>query len=102
MLVNIRFGEFKYLVSGLDRLSICMKDSGMYENYRFISEVPEGKYDDYYVYGVGIIKSEFEIGPDGPDTIEKRNMINEKKCFMECMEIVLDKKPKKVGQAITG
>lgn len=55
---RIRFGELRTVISRIDRLSICMKETLQYENYENISQVPE-KYDDYSVYGIGMICSEF-------------------------------------------
>lgn len=96
MSYDMKFKDFKKYVSVIDRVSICMQDTLQYDNYRYMADVPNGKYDDYYVYGVGLIQSEFEIGPDGPDSLEKENMINNKYCLMECMEIMLSKAPRDV------
>ena len=32
-----------------------------YDNYTLVSDIPEGKYDDFYVYGVGMIDVEFPL-----------------------------------------
>lgn len=55
---RIRFGELRTVISRIDRLSICMKDTLQYENFDSILQVPE-KYDDCLVYGIGMISSEF-------------------------------------------
>ena len=56
----MKFKEIKKYISAIDRVSICMYETLRYENYRFIRRVPD-KYDEYYVYGIGLIESEFEI-----------------------------------------
>ena len=49
---------------------ICwMHETLQYENYRLIREVPES-YNDYYVYGVGMIESEFSEDDNYIDTIK--------------------------------
>lgn len=55
---NIKFKDFKPFVARLERLSICMKETMQYENFICLKDVPE-KYDEYYVYGIGSIESEF-------------------------------------------
>ena len=37
-----------------------MRETLRYENYRFLRDVPD-KYDEFYVYGIGMIDSEFDI-----------------------------------------
>ena len=56
----IKFGELKKYLSRVTRLSICFT-SGHYDNYLLVSDIPEGKYDDMYVYGVGMIDVEFPL-----------------------------------------
>lgn len=36
----VTFGEIRAIVSRIDRVSICMRETMAYENFRFISEVP--------------------------------------------------------------
>ena len=56
----IKFGELKKYLSRVTRLSICFT-SGHYDNYLLVSDIPEGKYDDMYVYGVGMTDVEFPL-----------------------------------------
>ncbi len=56
----IKFGELKKYISRVVRLSICFHD-GHYDNYTMLSDVPEGKYDDLYVYGIGMADVEFPL-----------------------------------------
>ena len=54
----ILFKEIRQYLARNVRLSICFKD-GHYDDYLTRSDIPEGKYDDLYVYGVGKIDVEF-------------------------------------------
>ena len=60
MEMNLKFKKLKKYISVIDRVSICMRETLRYENYRFLRDVPE-KYDELYVYGIGMIDSEFKI-----------------------------------------
>lgn len=75
----VTFGEIRAIVSRIDRVSICMLETMAYENFRFISEVPHS-YDGKYLYGFGLIESEFE-GEDGWG-------------HLPCLEIMLSEEPK--------
>lgn len=55
---DLTFGELRWYISRIDRLSICMLEDLSYHNYICMSHVPEN-YDKYYVYGIGMIDSEF-------------------------------------------
>ena len=65
MEMNLKFKELKKYISVLDRVSICMRGTLRYENYRFLRDVPN-KYDELYIYGIGMIDSEFDI--ENPET----------------------------------
>lgn len=72
---GILFGEIRKYCSRIDRVSICMQETLSYENYERIQDVPK-EYDNKYLYGFGVIESEFD------DT------------FKQCMEIMLSEKPR--------
>jgi hypothetical protein len=72
---DLKFGKLRRYISKIDRISICMHETLQYENYHLIREVPE-LYDDYYVYGFGMIESEFD------DTLKK------------CIEVMISKEPR--------
>lgn len=55
--MNLKFKDLRNYVSRIDRISICLKDTLQYENYCCMKDVPD-KYDEYYVYGIGMIDSE--------------------------------------------
>lgn len=59
MVKAITFGDIRPYFSRIDRVSICMKETLAYQNYVFVKDVPHD-YDRYYLYGFGIIDSEFE------------------------------------------
>jgi hypothetical protein len=56
--MSITFNEIKQYVSRVVRVSICFED-GSYDNYTLISDIPEGKYNKLYLFGVGMIDVEF-------------------------------------------
>ena len=72
---GITFGTIRKFCSHIDRISICMKETLQYENFTFIKEVPQ-TYDKYFLYGFGMIESEFD------DDIK------------ECIEIMLSEEPR--------
>ena len=54
----IKFKEIRQYLARNLKLSICFED-GHYDDYLTRSDIPEGKYDDLYVYGIGKIDVEF-------------------------------------------
>lgn len=54
----IKFQEIKKYIARNVRVSICFED-GYYHDYLMIGDIPEGKYDDLYVYGIGMADVEF-------------------------------------------
>lgn len=57
-MISIKFKDLKPFISRVDRLSICMYETMRYENFINIRNLPQ-KYDEYYVFGIGMIYSEF-------------------------------------------
>lgn len=78
---GIRFGTIRKYCSRIDRVSICMKEMLQYENYPFIKDVP-AVYDDLFLYGFGMIDSEF---PDEHGIL-----------LRPCIEIMLSEEPKNI------
>ena len=79
--MRIQFGEFRRYISIVDRISICIRETSQYNNYQYINDVPT-RYDDYFVYGIGLVDSDFPINEQGT------------KCtFKGCIEIVLTLNP---------
>lgn len=89
---DITFGELRNYLSVLDRLSICMLETSSYNNYMCLKEV-QHTYDDYYVYGVGMIESEFykinkcEYAASG----DRKDL-----ALVNCIEVMLSEEPKSV------
>lgn len=54
----LQFKEIRDQLARNIRLSICFED-GRYDNYLILSDIPDEKYNDMYVYGVGKIDVEF-------------------------------------------
>ncbi len=77
--MTIRFGDLRRFCDRTNRISICMAKTLEYENYESIDRVP-ARYDGLYLYGFGVIESEFsEAG--GP-------------AYRRCMEIMLSEEPR--------
>lgn len=79
----IRFGEIRKYCSLVDPVSICMEETLCYENFKYIHQVPD-TYDELYLYGFGIIRSEFP-GEQGLRVLE-------------CVEFMLSKTPREEVQ----
>ena len=54
----IQFKEIRQYLARNIRLSICFED-GHYHDYLMISDIPVEKYNDLYLYGVGMADVEF-------------------------------------------
>lgn len=76
----LTFGDVRAYCSRIDKVSICMLETLNYQNYLFIEDVPHD-YDRYYLYGFGMIESEFK---DEGKILLKR-----------CLEFMLSEEPKK-------
>lgn len=88
----ITFKEVKQYISRVVRVSICHED-GSYDNYTLISDIPEGKYEDLFVYGIGMADVEFPL--DVYSKIAPNQPVKLADCFLGCgLEIVLYGKPR--------
>lgn len=89
---DITFKELRGYLSKIDRLSICMLETLMYENYIWLKDVPN-TYDEYYIYGIGMIESEFyKVGKFEYAAKGKQEELE----LVNCIEIMLSKEPKSV------
>ncbi|MBR5486274.1 MAG: hypothetical protein IKV41_07175 [Oscillospiraceae bacterium] len=70
----MKFKDIRGYLSRIDRVSICCKEDLSYENFMRIGDVPD-KYNEKYLYGFGVIESEFEIAG--------------KTVFLPCVEFML-------------
>jgi len=95
----IRFGEIKEYLARNVRLSVHKKDDH-YDDYLMVSDIPECKYDDYFVYGVGMIDVEFSqdeyAEPEGMDFIMKDMDLK------PAIEIVIQKEPREIERKEEG
>lgn len=87
---DITFGELRGYLSRIDRLSICMKETLSYENFVNLQDIPES-YDSYYVYGIGMIDSEFYKLGKGKYVAsgERKDLV-----LLKCIEVMLAMEPK--------
>ena len=90
---GLKFKELKKYISRIDRLSVCMRETMQYENYRYLRMVPD-RYDELYVYGIGIIDSEFQVKGE-PNVVEaEENEIGNGEFMGTCIEIMLSETPR--------
>ena len=82
---GLTFGELRKYYDKLGRVSVCIKETLNYENFSRIAEVPD-RYNDMYVYGFGIIDSEFT------------DVLTEEPVFAHCVEFMLSDTPRDFGQ----
>lgn len=93
----ITFKELKSYISRTVRISICFKD-GHYDNYTMISDIPDGRYDDLYVFGVGMVDVEFQkdVYKRPSVTLEESIPLNTG-YYLGCgFEIVLQEEPRNI------
>ena len=92
----IKFRELKKYLSRVDRLSICL-ENGYYDNYALVSDIPEGKYDELYVFGVGMVDVEFSLDVYS-EHIELPKVISKDLGFFlgSALEIVVCEEPRDI------
>ncbi len=91
--MNLKFGDFRRYISATDRVSICIQETSEYKNYRFVKDVPTQN-DSYFVYGVGLIDSEFPI-VDYMEGIDRdKTNFSDKFMLEKCIEVMLSEKPR--------
>ena len=87
-MITIKFKELKPFITRLERLSICMYETMEYENFIRLRDVPD-TYDEYFVYGIGMIESNFY-------KISKYEFSSNRNdgplVLLPCIEIVLSEK----------
>ena len=99
-------GEMRPFLSRVARYSICMQETLDYENYRFLTDVPE-EYDPLYIYGIGMTETEFyehrEDALDGDPYDDPSGNLRMSEStdwrphlrFRDAIELVLSKEPRK-------
>lgn len=88
--MSLQFKDIRNLIARNCRVSICMYKDLSYENYLLISDVPDNRYDDLYIYGIGLIETEFsfDVYADPKKTDVQFDCHNID--FQPAIEIVLD------------
>lgn len=90
-MMNLKFREARKYISVINKVSICMVEDGSPTNYGAIGKVPED-FDDMYVYGFGMIDSEFT--KDQLNPIEEKELGDNRFMFCKCIEFALANKPR--------
>ena len=93
MALTLKFKELRPYISVIDHVSICMAETMLYQNFTFMRDVPLS-YDDYYVFGIGRIESEFPIEGDGRPSEIKGREIGKGYFLGHCIEIMLSEVPR--------
>ena len=52
------FGNLREMIDRTARIQICDHNTGCYEDYKYIEDVPHD-YDDRLVFGIGLVNSEY-------------------------------------------
>ena len=89
--MSLKFKELINYVSKVEKISVCFMD-GNYENYHLKTDIPEGKYDEFYVYGIGLADVEFSL-----DVYSKQehNTTSKNDRYLGCaLEIMLSEEPR--------
>ena len=97
--MSLKFAEVKKYLARNVRLSVCHKDKHYYD-YLMISDIPERKYDDYYVYGVGMIDVEFSR--DVYTEPESFDFVINDMDLKPAIEIVIQKEPREIERKEEG
>ena len=88
---GIKFEAIRKYISKISKVSICIKETSQYDNYISIKDVPE-IYDSLFVYGIGLIESEFNYNEKREHYVETNADLTF--IFSVCIEIVLSKVPR--------
>lgn len=92
----IQFMEIRQYLARNIKLSICFED-GYYHDYLMVSDIPDEKYKDLYVYGVGMVDVEFSMDIyAAPVDIEEVVMSTKDDTIEPAIEIVLHEEPRDI------
>ena len=94
----IKFKEIKKYLSRVEKVSICFED-GHYDNYMLPSDIPEGKYDELYIFGVGMADVEFPMDVyNEPKEFPQRISLKEGFTLGCSLEIVVHEEPRDINR----
>lgn len=95
----IQFKEIKKYIARNVRLSIN-HENGYYENYLFMADIPEQKYDHLYAHGIGMIDVEFPKDVYAAPVQSGETVIKSKDFTLKpAIEIVLNEKPRTIQRS---
>lgn len=57
--MDFLFKELKHYLCRQAPISICHEEDLCYDDYLLVSDIPDGKYDNLHIYGVGMADVEF-------------------------------------------
>ena len=77
-----KFGEIRKYLDIISPISMCEAETTRYENFRCSKDVPDS-YDDFYVYGIGLIEEVFD------DILNPGT-----KTFQPCIEVMVSLNPR--------
>ena len=98
----IKFKEIRQYLARNTRLSICF-ENGYYHDYLILSDISAEKYNDFYVYGVGMIDVEFSRDLYAPPEEPVGVVTSTKDDMMEpAIEIVLHEAPRDIERKEEG
>ena len=95
----IRFQEIKKYIARNVCVSICFEE-GYYHDYLMIGDILEEKYDNLYVYGIGMADVEFSRDIyTTPPQLEGEIVSTKDDTLKPAIEIVLCKKPREIERS---
>lgn len=92
----IRFQEIKKYIARNVRVSICFEE-GYYHDYLMIGDITEGKYDELYVFGIGMVDVEFSMDIyTVPPELQGKLLSTKDDTLEPAIEIMLHKNPREI------
>ncbi|MBQ3795023.1 MAG: hypothetical protein IJP84_04795 [Lachnospiraceae bacterium] len=89
----VKFKELRQYLARNIRLSICF-ENGHYDDYNILSDIPDKKYDELYVFGIGKIDVEFPLDVYSEPS-EMPETVGNNFDLYPALEVVLHDKPRK-------
>ncbi len=95
----IRFNEIRQYLARNAKLSICFED-GHYHDYLMISDIPNEKYNDLDVYGIGMVDVEFSMDLyTHANELEEKGWPTKDDTLAPAVEIVLHERPRDIERS---
>lgn len=91
----MKFKDLKPYLSRVVRISVCFRN-GHYDDYTLVSDIPEGRYGEMYIYGIGKIDVEFSRDVYRKPDMETPTCFSGADDFMgAALEVVVQEHPRK-------